>query len=54
MSITIKLSDAEFQQITCDVENAVEEFEQLSSDLDFYVTDMPERLRTVLEILNRE
>lgn len=54
MPIIITLSAAEYEQITCDIENAVEEFEQLSSDLDYYVTDMPERLRTVLEIINRE
>lgn len=51
---TIKISEAEWQQLTCDIECAIEELEELSSEVDWYVTDLPSRLQTALEILTPE
>lgn len=47
------LSNVEFEQLTVDVENAVAEFEELSREVSWFVTDMPDRLRTCLEIIKR-
>lgn len=53
-TIKIEVSPAEFEQITVDVEAAIQELDILSDEIDWFVTDLPDRLRTVLEILNRE
>jgi hypothetical protein len=49
----LTMSPAEFEQITCDLEGTIEELEMLSEDVDWYVTDLPDRLRICLEILTR-
>lgn len=49
----LDLTPAEYEQITVDLENAVEEFTELSNTVEWFVTDMPERLQTCLAILRR-
>jgi hypothetical protein len=51
--VKLVLSTVEFEQITVDLENAVSEFETLSKEVDWFVTDMPDRLLTCLEIIKR-
>lgn len=49
----LELSNAEYEQITVDLENSIEEFTELSNTVEWFVTDMPERLQTCLAILRR-
>jgi len=49
----LELSDAEYQQFLVDLEGVAEELEMLSEEVSFFVTDYPDRLRTLLEILGR-
>jgi hypothetical protein len=49
----LELTKPEYEQLNVDIENAIEEFETLSKDVDWFVTDMPDRLRTCLEIIRR-
>ena len=53
-TIKLEVSPAEFEQITVDVEAAIQELDILSEEIDWFVTDLPDRLRTALEIINRE
>lgn len=53
-TVKIEMSQAEFEQITVDLEASIQELEILSDEVDWFVTDLPDRLRTALEILNRE
>lgn len=54
MNKKIELTPAEYEQITCDIENCIEEFEELSRDIDWFTTDMPDRLRTCLQIIKKD
>lgn len=49
----LEMSNAEYEQITVDLENSIEEFTELSNTVDWYCSDMPERLQTCLAILRR-
>lgn len=49
----LDLTPAEYEQITVDIENAIEEFTELSKTVDWYCSDMPERLQTGLDIIRR-
>lgn len=49
----LNITPAEYEQLTVDVENARDEFIELSRTVDWFCTDMPERLETCLTILRR-
>lgn len=49
----LDLTRAEFEQIVVDLENARDEFVELSRTVEWYATDMEERLETCLAILRR-
>jgi hypothetical protein len=49
----LELSNAEYEQIIVDIENSRDEFTELSRTVDWFCTDMPERLDTCLAILRR-
>lgn len=49
----LTLSAQEYQQFTCDLECVIVELEELSREVSFYVTDLPDRIRTLLEIMER-
>jgi hypothetical protein len=51
MAVTIKLTREQWEQSRVDIENAIEEFTTLSRDVEYYVTDMDERLERVLQWL---
>lgn len=51
--LRLNMTPAEYEQITCDIENSIEEFEELSREVDWFTTDMPDRLRTCLEIITK-
>jgi len=53
-NLRLDITPAEFEQLTCDIENAIEEFEELSKEIDWFVSDMPDRLRTCLQIIKRD
>lgn len=49
----LEMTPAEFEQVIVDIENARDEFIELSRTVDWYATDMDERLDTCLAILQR-
>lgn len=49
----LEMTPAEFEQVIVDIENARDEFTELSRTVDWFCTDMPERLDTCLAILRR-
>lgn len=49
----LELTSAEYEQLTCDLEQAREELEELSGEIDWFVTDSPERITTLLAIIRR-
>lgn len=49
----LQLSKPEFEHFTVSLEGAIEEFEALMAEHDYYVTELPDRLRTCLEIVGR-
>lgn len=53
-NLRLNVTPAEYEQLTCDIENCIEEFEELSREVDWFVTDLPDRLRTCLEIIQRD
>lgn len=53
MTKHLELSNAEYEQVIVDIENARDEFIELSRTVDWYATDMDERLETSLAILRR-
>lgn len=50
---TLTLTAAEFEQLTVDIEQAREELEELSSEVEWFVSESPERLTTLLDIIRR-
>lgn len=48
---TLVLNEAEYQHVKTTLEGALEEVELLMSDVDWYTTELPDRLITCLEIL---
>jgi hypothetical protein len=52
-TLKLEMTREEFEQIKVDCENAITEFEVLSADISWYATEMPERLRVVLAIIER-
>lgn len=51
--LTLTISTREFEQLTCDIECCIDELTELSKNVDWYTTDLPDRLLTCLEILSR-
>lgn len=49
----LEITPEEYEQITCDIECAIDELDTLSREVSYYVTDLPDRLRTLLEIVGR-
>lgn len=51
--LVLRLSTREWNQLTVDIENAIDELTELSANVEWFCTEMPERLLTCLEILSR-
>lgn len=51
MNKKLTLTPPEYEQLIVDLENAIEEFETLSREVDWFVTEMPDRLRTCIQII---
>jgi hypothetical protein len=49
----LDLSDAEYEHCTTAVEGAIEEFEELETEVEWFVTETVDRLQVCLEILRR-
>lgn len=49
----LTLTRAEYEHLTTAVEGALEELELLMVDLDWYTTELTDRLDTCLEILGK-
>ena len=43
----------EFEHLTVSLEGAIEEFNELMREHEYYVTELPDRLLTCLEIVKR-
>lgn len=53
MNKRLDLTKPEYEHFRVTLEGAVEEFEQLMKEHDYFVTELPDRLLTCLEILKR-
>lgn len=53
MNKQLDISSAEYEQLIVDLENARDEFIEISRTVGWFVTDMDERLNTCLAILRR-
>ena len=51
--MNLTLSKAEFEHFKVTLEGAIEEFEELMKEHDYYVTELPDRLATCREIIGR-
>ena len=49
----LTLTAAEFEHLTVTLEGAIEEFEELMREHDYFVTELSDRLSTCLEIVER-
>jgi hypothetical protein len=49
----LTLSKQEYEQFKVDLECVVEELEELSATQEWYVSELPDRMRVLLEILER-
>jgi hypothetical protein len=49
----LEMTKQEFEHIRVTLEGAVEEFEELMKEHDYYVTELSDRLATCLEIFTR-
>lgn len=49
----LELTAPEFEHIKVTLEGAIEEFEILMRETDHFVTELPDRLATCLEIIGR-
>jgi hypothetical protein len=50
----IEMSPAEYEHVTVTLEGAIEEFNELMREHEYFVTELPDRLATCLEIVTRE
>ena len=53
MNTNLELTKPEYEHFRVTLEGAVEEFNELMKEHDYYVTELPDRLLTCLEILSR-
>ena len=49
----LKITKPEFEHLKVSLEGAIEEFDELMRTHEYYVTELPDRLLTCLEIIKR-